>query len=113
MKKKKGIVRPWGSEEQFALNEKCTVKLISVKPDQMLSLQSHKNREENWYFLDPAAVVVGNRKFRVKAGDYIHVKKREKHRVISLKNPVRFMEISFGNFDEHDEVRYEDMYGRK
>ncbi len=110
---KKEIHRPWGDEEVFALNKKCSVKLIVVKPNQELSLQSHKHRQENWYFLDPASVVVGNKKFKVKAGDYLSIKKRQRHRVISLKNTVRFVEISFGKFDEKDEVRYEDKYGRK
>jgi len=112
MKKKKEIHRPWGDEDVFALNEKCSVKLITVKPNQELSLQSHKHRQENWYFLDAAKVQVGEKKFRVKKGDYIHIKKHQKHRVISLKNTVRFMEISFGHFDEKDETRYEDRYGR-
>ncbi len=104
--------RPWGVEKIFALNKKCSIKLLTVKPNQELSLQSHKHRQENWYFLDNARVQVGDKKFNVKAGDFISVKKRQKHRVISKSNIARFIEISFGKFDEKDEVRYEDRYGR-
>jgi len=42
--------RPWGSFTLFALNEKCTVKILKVK--EQLSLQSHKNREEFWHVID-------------------------------------------------------------
>lgn len=108
----KKVVRPWGDEKVFNLNKKCSVKLIIVKPGQELSLQSHKKREENWYFLGNAKVQIGNKKFRVKEGDYIHVKKNEKHRVIADKKKVKFIEISFGKFEENDEKRYEDKYGR-
>jgi mannose-6-phosphate isomerase len=107
------VVRPWGDFKQFSLNEKCTVKLLTLKPKQELSLQSHKNRQENWYFLTKGVAQVGEKRFHVKEGDYIRVKKHQKHRVISENSTVRFMEISFGTFDEHDEKRYEDKYGRK
>ncbi len=111
--KLKEIHRPWGDEDVFALNKKCSVKLITVKPNQELSLQSHKHRQENWYFLDPAKIQIGNKKLKVKAGDYISIKKRQKHRVAALGKTARFIEISFGKFDEKDEIRYEDKYGRK
>ena len=109
----KKVVRPWGNFKQFALDQECTVKLLTLKPHGELSLQSHKKRVENWYFLDKAMVQVGNRKFSVKEGSFIHIGKNEKHRIISKKNKVRLIEVAFGKFDEKDETRFEDKYGRK
>ena len=104
---------PWGNEKHFAINKTCTVKILTVEPGQELSLQSHKKRQENWYFLTPGTAVVGDKKFRVKAGDYIQIKKGQKHRAIAGKTKVQFLEISFGKFVKQDEVRYADKYGRK
>jgi mannose-6-phosphate isomerase-like protein (cupin superfamily) len=102
----------WGTEKHFAINKKCSVKLLTVNPGEELSLQSHKHRQENWYFLDSATAVVGDKKFKVKPGDYLKIKKRQKHRVIGGKNPARFIEVSFGKFDKKDEIRWADKYGR-
>ena len=43
--------RPWGGLEQFTLNEKTTVKILTVKAGKRLSLQYHHNRKEFWKFL--------------------------------------------------------------
>ncbi len=109
----KVVRRPWGNFKQFALNKQCTVKLITILPHQELSLQSHRKREENWYFLKAGKVQVGNKKFHVKEDDYIHVRKNEKHRIIAEKTKLQLIEISFGKFEEKDEKRYSDKYGRK
>jgi hypothetical protein len=34
------------------------------------------------------------------------------HRLSAANAPVRVLEVSFGEFDEHDIVRLEDAYGR-
>jgi len=105
--------RPWGKFEQFTLNEKTTVKIITVKAKKRLSLQTHKNRKEVWYFLDnPAIVTLGNKKVKVRKGSSVTVKKGMKHRVESLSKPVRFLEVAFGEFSEKDIKRLEDDYGR-
>ena len=109
----KEVIRPWGNFKQFALNKECTVKLLTLKPNQELSLQSHKNRTENWYFLDRGIAQIGDKKIRVKEGSYIKVKKNQKHRIKALGNKLRIIEIAFGKFEEHDEKRFEDKYGRK
>ena len=109
----KKVIRPWGNFKEFAKNKKCTVKIIEVRPGQEFSLQYHNKRDEHWYFLDNGFAVVGNKKFRVKEGDIVDVPKKTKHRVIAGQKRVRFLEISYGNFDENDIVRLEDKYGRK
>jgi len=107
------VKRPWGNFKQFVLNKKCTVKILEINPKQELSLQFHNKREETWYFLDDAFVQLGNRKKRVKQGSLIKVPRKKVHRIIADKKKVRFLEISFGEFKEGDEVRLRDDYGRK
>ena len=121
----KEVKRPWGDFKQFVLNKKCTVKILSLNPKQELSLQIHKKRAEMWYFLDKAIVQLGKKKIKVKIvtdvnelnkvkkGDTIKIKKMVPHRIIAGKNKVQVLEISFGKFDEKDEIRLEDIYGRK
>ena len=105
--------RPWGKFKRLALNKKCTVKILEINPKQALSLQKHKKREENWYFLDKALVQIGNKKMKVKEGDFIEIKKKTPHRIIAQNNKVKVIEISFGKFEEGDEVRLEDKYKRR
>lgn len=105
--------RPWGKFERFTLNEISTVKIITVKPRQKLSVQYHHKREEFWRFLDnPARVTLGKKTFKVKIGDEVVIPKKAIHTVEALSKPVRFLEIAFGKFDENDIVRLEDRYGR-
>lgn len=109
----KEVKRPWGLFKQFALNEKCTVKILEINPKQELSLQKHKNRIENWYFLEDGIVQLGNKKIKLKKGQLIKIPKGKPHRIIAGKKKTRVLEISFGNFNEKDEIRLEDKYGRK
>ena len=108
----KEVKKPWGCFKQFALNEKCTVKILEIKPKQSISLQFHKKRDELWYFFNKAIVQLGEKKIKVKKGDVIKIKKKTPHRIIAGKNKVEVLEVSFGKFDENDEVRLEDKYGR-
>jgi len=111
--KKRSEKRPWGGFEQFTLNEKSTVKILTINPKQAFSLQYHKGRKEFWRFLDnPAKIKVGSRTFKVKKGDEITISKGTKHRIEALNKPVHVLEISFGDFKEKDIVRLEDKYGR-
>mgnify|MGYP001581021342 CR=1 FL=1 len=76
-------------------------------------MQVHKNRKEMWYFLDPGIAQIGNKKFKINEGERVIIKKRTPHRIIAEKNKLRVLEIAFGNFNEKDEIRLEDKYGRK
>jgi mannose-6-phosphate isomerase-like protein (cupin superfamily) len=109
----KEVKRPWGLFKQFIFNQKCTVKILELKPKQELSLQVHKKRDEMWYFLDNAIVQLGKKRISVREGDLIKVKKKTPHRIIAKKGKARVLEISLGTFDEKDEIRLEDKYGRK
>jgi len=104
--------RPWGNFKQFVFNEKCTVKILEIKPRQELSLQLHKKREEEWYFITDGIVQIGKRKKKIKEGNIIRIGKNIPHRLIAGNKRVLVLEISFGEFKEKDEIRLEDKYGR-
>jgi len=108
----KKVIKPWGKFEEYATNTKCTVKIITVKKGGILSSQSHQKRSEFWVALDPGlTAIVGNKKKKLKKGDTLSIPKKTKHRIMASQN-ARFLEISFGKFNEKDIVRYEDKYGR-
>ncbi len=108
----KRVIRPWGNFKQFVLNKKCTVKILSVSPGQRLSLQKHKRRREMWYFLTGGFAQIGKKILKYNRGDSVRIGKNKAHRLISRGKEVEVLEISFGNFDEGDEVILEDDYGR-
>jgi len=111
---KYGEKRPWGNFEQFCKNKKCTIKIITVNPNERLSLQYHKNRDEFWKVISgKGAVVIGNKEIECKEGDEFFIKKGTNHRIITKSSTMKLLEISFGNFDEKDIIRLEDKYNRK
>ncbi len=104
--------KPWGGFEEYATNARCTVKIITVKKGGVLSLQSHKHREELWVALDDGlTAIISGRKTRLKKGQKVFIPRRARHRMMASRN-ARFLEVSFGRFDENDIIRYEDKYGR-
>ncbi|MBM3234472.1 cupin domain-containing protein [Candidatus Pacearchaeota archaeon] len=109
----KEVKRPWGNFRQFALNKKCTVKIIEVNPMQELSLQVHKKRSEEWYFLTHGFIQMGNKIKSIAKGKIVKIGRGKAHRLFAKSKPVAVLEISYGNFDEKDEIRMEDKYGRK
>ncbi len=112
MKRSTKVEKPWGNFEQFVLNKKCTVKILTVNPGHVLSKQSHKGREELWIMLDEGLTVeIEDKTFNPKKGEQAFIPKEAKHR-LSSRIGGRVLEISFGEFDEKDIVRYEDNYGR-
>lgn len=111
-KRPKTVLKPWGKFEEYTHNEKVTVKVITVKKGGVLSLQSHRHRAELWVALDNGlGVIINGRKKRLKKGQVAFVPKGAKHRAMASRT-ARFLEISFGKFDENDIARYEDKYGR-
>ncbi len=108
----KSVKKPWGGFIEYATNAKCTVKIITVKKGGVLSLQSHSHRKEHWIAMDEGlTAIIGKRKIRMKKGQLAAVPKGAVHRIMASRS-ARFLEISFGHFDENDIVRYEDKYGR-
>lgn len=110
----KHVIKPWGSFDQYTLNERSTVKILTINRGARTSLQSHRHRKEFWVALDEGLhVQIGERKISLRKGSSIVVKKGVKHRLrCEGRSKVRLLEISFGDFSENDIERYEDDYGR-
>ena len=105
--------RPWGKFEEFTTNQKTTVKILTVEPNQELSLQFHNKRWEFWRILSGNPTIqIGDTKTEAKQEDSFEIPKKEKHRITSNDEQVKILEISFGDFDENDIVRLEDRYNR-
>jgi len=111
--------RPWGEFVKFCENEKTTVKIIKVKAGHSLSYKKHTNRDEMWIALDQGLIaLVGDETIfmrDVAVGEYpIWIPRGTLHSVKNVNEgfDVRFMEISFGDFDESDMERIRDNYGR-
>jgi mannose-6-phosphate isomerase-like protein (cupin superfamily) len=61
-----------------------------------------------------AATLAMTEQISVSKGSIISIKENTKHRIGNTSNKVNliFIEISEGEFDEHDITRYSDDYGR-
>jgi mannose-6-phosphate isomerase len=107
-------VRPWGRFRRYAYNEKCTVKILTVNPNQRLSKQIHNHRDELWIVIDEGLQVeLNERVWNPNKGEEIVIPRKTFHRLSSLGPTSRVVEISFGEFDEKDIIRSDDIYGRK
>ena len=108
--------RPWGFYRTTVMNEYFQSKVISVKPNAQLSLQSHNHREEHWIVAHGNGVVqIGESVLQAKCGDRFFIPKGCKHRLsnTSDKDSLIVIEIQLGDyFGEDDIIRYEDVYGR-
>ncbi len=111
------VDKPWGGYITFAKNEKVTVKILRIDRGEETSLQSHRNRDEEWFLLKG--------KVRIQYGHYVdklNLKVMQKGEVMQIPRGLlhrtsgiddsAILEISRGEFDEEDIVRYEDKYGR-
>jgi mannose-6-phosphate isomerase-like protein (cupin superfamily) len=105
--------RPWGEFLEFARNSPCTVKIITVKADEALSLQSHKNRDEFWHIISGEGIVeINKERIPVHAGDEYFIPRKVEHRLEAGTTKLSVLEISFGTFNDEDIKRLEDRYGR-
>lgn len=111
--KKWKVEKPWGNFEQFTENELVTVKILTVKPQESLSLQYHHKREEFWKVLSGRGEIrIGDSVFAGKEGDEYFIGRGQKHRLSTKKEEIKILEISFGDFEETDIVRLKDKYNR-
>jgi mannose-6-phosphate isomerase-like protein (cupin superfamily) len=105
--------RPWGNFRQFTHNISSTVKIITIKPNESLSLQSHDKRAEFWRVIKGDGVAsIDGKEYNIKEGDEYNVLVHIKHSLTASPLGLQVLEISTGDFDENDIVRYKDKYGR-
>lgn len=106
------IKKPWGG---YSILEKAPtywIKKLLIKKGEQFSLQSHKNRSESWIVLQGKIQVLKNQEKHILGeGEYIQVKKNEKHRIYGIVDSY-VVEVAFGKPKEGDITRYEDKYGR-
>lgn len=107
------IEKPWGNFRQFTLNTPCTVKILTLKKEEAFSLQSHSKRSEFWHVISGNGVMeMDGVKYDLKEGDETNVSVGTKHRITAGSEGIKILEVSTGDFDEEDIIRYEDKYGR-
>lgn len=109
--------RPWGSFKNHHSMPGVHLKTLHVSAGAKLSLQRHRHRSETWVLVSgDATATIGisvddlqevalqiNEPFYVSAGTI--------HRLSSNEGGT-LVEISYGQFDEDDIERLEDIYGR-
>ena len=109
------VFRPWGYYISVVKEVRWQIKLIQVKPGEMLSLQLHHHRSEHWI------VVKGSAKVEIESNISIlsenestYIPVGAKHRLSNPgKIPLQIIEIQSGSYlGEDDIIRFEDNYGR-
>jgi mannose-6-phosphate isomerase-like protein (cupin superfamily) len=108
--------RPWGMYEVLLDSIDCKVKRITVAPEQRLSYQSHKHREENWVVVKGVlSVILDDKEHTIHPGESIFIPQGSKHRAWNQTSTlVQFVEVQTGTyFGEDDIIRYEDDYKRE
>jgi mannose-1-phosphate guanylyltransferase/mannose-1-phosphate guanylyltransferase/mannose-6-phosphate isomerase len=105
--------RPWGNFERFTLNEQTTVKLVTVREGEAISLQTHDGRDEFWRVVaGSGTITLGSTDRPAAAGDNFFTPRGTEHRVAGGAGGLVILEIAFGTFSEEDIKRLEDRYGR-
>ena len=107
--------RPWGSFYIIINDKNFKLKIIKVKPLQKLSLQYHNKRDESWTIVNGSGLAtVDDKKFDLKYGDSIKIKKKQIHRIENTGHTdLIFVETQTGEyFGEEDIVRIKDDYNR-
>ncbi|OFW59589.1 MAG: hypothetical protein A2V52_02875 [Actinobacteria bacterium RBG_19FT_COMBO_54_7] len=108
------LEKPWGSIKAYVINQPCTVKIISINEGQETSLHYHKLRDEMWIALDGGLeITVGGNISIGEAGTEYLVTAGELHRIRSIGQRGRVLEIDMGFTSEDDNYRIKDEYGRK
>lgn len=108
------LEKPWGTIRAYALNQPCTVKLITINPGQETSLHYHKLRDDVWIILDGGLeVTIGEETFRPVEGEEFMIPAEKRHKIKALRGRGRVLEIDIGFTSEDDTYRITDAYGRE
>lgn len=109
--------RPWGLFMNHHSMPGVHLKTLHVKPGATLSLQRHKHRSETWILVSgEASATVGESpeqltKTALQINEPFYVPAGTIHRLSSVTGGT-LVEIAYGQFDENDIERLEDVYGR-
>jgi mannose-6-phosphate isomerase-like protein (cupin superfamily) len=111
------VEKPWGWELIWAHTDVYVGKVLFVRAGHSLSLQFHREKEENWYVeagrakleLGASGEAVLNEEV-IGPGAAFHYRPGTVHRVTALEDTT-ILEVSTPHLD--DVVRLEDAYGRE
>lgn len=109
------VHRPWGWYESLICSQSFQVKRICVKPEGVLSLQSHQYRSEHWVVVEGIArVTVNQEEYLLKQGESTYIPLGARHRLENAgKSEMILIEVQLGDYlGEDDIVRFEDIYSR-
>ncbi len=111
--------RPWGSYVVTAVGtteggEEFCEKDITVKPGQILSLQSHEMRREHWRVTQGVlTVILDGKQLTLQTGEDVRIPLRGIHCMANLSDRACIVhERQEGVCREDDIKRYVDAYGR-
>ncbi|MDE9451500.1 mannose-1-phosphate guanylyltransferase/mannose-6-phosphate isomerase [Aliiroseovarius sp. Z3] len=107
--------RPWGWFKELVAGPGFKVKMITVHPRGVLSLQSHTQRAEHWVVVEGSvSVTIGNQTLELSANQSAYVPKGDVHRMENNGHTdAVLIEVQTGSYlGEDDIVRYEDAYAR-
>lgn len=107
--------RPWGSFESLVVSDRFQVKLIIVKPGEVLSLQKHFHRAEHWTVVKGTAKIVnGDTESILSEDQSTYIPLGNVHRLENPgKIPLELIEVQTGSYlGEDDIIRFEDKYKR-
>lgn len=106
--------RPWGSYRVLYTGPEGAVKILTLNPGGILSLQYHDRRDEHWVAQEAGLrCVINGSTVDMVPGKVYHVQRSVLHRLINNSDrPVEVIELITGEYDEHDIVRIHDVYHR-
>lgn len=107
--------RPWGSYITLKMAPGYQIKIITVNPGGVLSLQKHYHRAEHWIVVQGSPTcTVGEAKKTYTIGDHLFIATEEIHRMENHSDiPAKIAEVQIGDYlGEDDIVRIEDIYNR-
>jgi mannose-6-phosphate isomerase-like protein (cupin superfamily) len=107
--------RPWGTYQTLAMAEGYQVKVITVNPGGILSLQKHFKRAEHWVVVKGTPTfTIGNDIRDYEANRHVFIPVEEIHRMANhTDSPVEIIEVQVGPYLGEDDIeRLEDVYDR-
>jgi len=107
--------RPWGKWKVTAIGDGFIKKEIEVNPGEILSLQRHNHRSEEWTIVKgKGCITLGDKLHNVKKGDVFVIPLQSWHRIQNTgKEVLVFHETQLGEIlDENDIERKQDKYSR-
>ena len=103
--------KPWGEEVTWAKTAHYAAKIIIVNPNEELSLQYHRVKDETiLVFHGECTLTIGKEVRDCKEGFSITIPHGVVHRISAKDKTVILFEVSTPELD--DVVRLEDKYGR-